>query len=144
MIPLNTASIHKNMQTNLLYKVQSPTVIWKRKHNSIIEYLKLEGTRKAHRVLAPRRTTPNQTISASTVQMLLELQQPGAMTTALGSLCQCPTTLFSKGPFTHVQFQAKLLNNSSQDFQYYNSRLKNAIYLPLNDIKKAIRRALYI
>ena len=63
----------------------------------IIEYPKLEGTHKAHRAqpLAPHRSTQKSDhMTESVVQMLLELQQLVAMTTALRSLFQCLTTLW--------------------------------------------------
>ena len=62
----------------------------------IIEYPKLEETHKDHGVqlLAPHRTTPKSDICQSVVQMLLELCQLGAMTTALGCLFQGLTTFW--------------------------------------------------
>ena len=59
-------------------------------------YPNLEGTPKDHGVqlLAPHSTTQNSNyISESTVQMLFELQQISATTTALGSLFHIPHPL---------------------------------------------------
>ena len=65
----------------------------------LTEQPELEGTHKGHRVqlLAPHSTTGKLSHLLETiVQTLLELRQLGAVTTALVSLSQCPTTLAVK------------------------------------------------
>lgn len=55
----------------------------------LIEYPKLERIHKDHLVQAPQRTTQKlDLMSESVVQTLLELWQPGAVITVLGSLFQ--------------------------------------------------------
>ena len=66
-------------------------------NHRITEQPKLEGTHKDHwvQLLAPHRTTQKSNyLSESSVQMLLELQQLGAMPTALGRLFQRLSTFW--------------------------------------------------
>ena len=66
---------------------------WRPRNHRIIEYPKLEGTHKDHRVqlLAPHSTTQKSDhTTESVVQTLLELWQLGDMT--LESLFRCLTT----------------------------------------------------
>lgn len=68
-------------------------------NDRIIEHPELEGTHKDQRVqlLAPHSATGKFShLLETVVQMLLELQQLGALTTVLGSLSQHPTTLSVK------------------------------------------------
>jgi len=76
------------------------TLLWylllRGRSHTITEYPKLDGTHKDHRVqlLPPHRTTQkSNSMSESTVQTLLELQQLTAVTTALGRLLQGLNTI---------------------------------------------------
>lgn len=84
----------------------------------IIEYLKLESTHKDHEVQlhASHRTNPKSDhTTESIVQMLFEFKQLSAMTTALGSLYQCPNTLPVKSLFliSHLHSLSWILESHS-------------------------------
>jgi len=86
----------KNKLFNSLYRIFSLLLPY---NHRIIECPELEGTHKAYQVqpLAPHRTSQNSnSMSESVVHMLPDFQQVAVLTTALGSLCQVPTTLWSR------------------------------------------------
>ena len=62
-----------------------------------LEYPEFERSHEAHQfqIRAPHRITKKSNlVSESIIEILLEIQQLEAVTTALGSLLQCPTTLW--------------------------------------------------
>jgi len=97
--PLCSYMLEAATATSLMFPAN---LIWKStstqhtQDHRISEHPKIEGTHKDHQVQlqAPHSTNQNSNpISESSVQTLPELWQPDAITTALGNLSQCLTTL---------------------------------------------------
>ena len=81
-------------------------------NHRITEHPKLEGTYEDHGVqlLAPCSTTQNSNpTSEGIIQMLLQLQQFGAVITALGSLVQCSAVLWLCGAVS-TEFYTEILS----------------------------------